>query len=128
MTMGTQARAGRWLVDAADRAPVALVIVSVAAFVLVAHIGLPTNFAAGSVAQDVTRQFLYGVFAVALVAIAALRVAFAIRSAPVLDTHILVLLGIISYGIFLWHDAFIVQFEQWNFASHVTHFTTLGAL
>jgi peptidoglycan/LPS O-acetylase OafA/YrhL len=37
----------------------------------------------------------------------------------------MVALGVISYGIFLWHDAILTQLEQWHFAQHVPTATTL---
>ena len=115
----------RGVVQVADRAPGALAALAALAFFAVAHIGLPTTFASGSVAQDVTRQFLYGVMAVALVAVAALRVSGNGTVRAALDARVMVALGVISYGIFLWHDAILTQFEQWNFAQHLQTATTL---
>jgi peptidoglycan/LPS O-acetylase OafA/YrhL len=122
---GVAGRNVQGVVRTADRAPGALAAVALAAFVVVAHIGLPTTFAAGSVPQDVTRQLMYGVMAVALVAIAALRITGNGTARAALDARVMVALGVISYGIFLWHDAILTQLEQWHFAEHVPTATTL---
>jgi len=123
---GLASKALRRAVDWADRTPTVLAIVGVLAFVAVAHIGLPTTFRSGTVAQDVERQILYGVMAASFVGVAAWSVSGrgAVRAA--LDARVMVLLGTISYGIFLWHDQILAQLMKWNFPDHVRHGTTLA--
>ena len=116
----------RKAVDWADRAPTILLALGVLAFVAAAHIGLPTTFRSGTVAQDVERQILYGLMAACFITIVAWRVNGRGVVRTVLDTRVMVSLGTISYGIFLWHDQILGQLISWNFPDHVRHGTTFA--
>lgn len=118
----------RRCVDTVRRRPGALLAAAAVAFVAVAHIGLPTALAAGSVGQDVVRQVLYGFVGLFLVAIAALAFDGGGSTRRVLESRPLVLLGTISYGVFLWHDEWVGRLERWHFARHVPHGTTFALL
>lgn len=98
----------------ADRYGDAAAVVSLLAFLLVSNIGLPVNGTSGSVAQDMTREVLFGVVALFLVAPAALgRTAHGVVM-RVLDSRVAVALGTVSYGIFLWHDQWLTQLQTWG--------------
>ncbi len=84
------------------------------AFVVVCNIGLPTNLTSGSVGEDLARQVLFGVVAVALVAPFALAEDASSRATRVLDSRVAVAIGTISYGVFLWHYDWILQLQTWG--------------
>ena len=79
------------------------------AFVAVCHIGLPITFANGTHTQELARQVLYGLTAFLLVVPAVFGaqdrgvVRHLLRSRPA------VAVGIVSYGVFLWHCDWIKQ-------------------
>jgi peptidoglycan/LPS O-acetylase OafA/YrhL len=84
------------------------------AFVVVSNIGLPVDGTSGTVRQDIAREVLFGLTAALLVAPAALgrtHRGFAMR---VLDCRPAVLLGTISYGVFLWHYEWLAQLQTWG--------------
>jgi len=98
----------------ADRFGDAIVACALVAFVIVSNIGLPVDGTSGTVGEDVARQVLFGLVAALLVAPAALGIAhrgFVMRA---LDSRPAVLLGTISYGVFLWHDQWIAQLHTWG--------------
>jgi len=97
-----------------DRFADVVVAGAIVAFVVVCNIGLPLDGTSGTVREDVARQILFGLVAALLVAPAALGInhrGFAMR---VLDCRPAVLLGTISYGIFLWHYEWIAQVRTWG--------------
>ncbi len=100
----------------------------IAAFLGAAHIGLPLTFTAGTVAQDVARQFLYGLMAACFVAVAAWRTDTDGAIRGVLDTRVMIGLGTISYGVFLWHYDVLHQLVRWDFVDHVRTLTTPALL
>ncbi|HVJ98575.1 MAG TPA: acyltransferase [Acidimicrobiia bacterium] len=112
----------------ADRHPGIVALIGLAAFLVAAHIGLPLTFTAGTVLQDVTRQFAYGVMAFSFVAIAAWRTTSGGAIRGFLDSRVMIALGTISYGVFLWHYDLLHQLLRWNFTEHVRTLTTPALL
>jgi peptidoglycan/LPS O-acetylase OafA/YrhL len=86
-----------------------------AAFVAVSNIGLPmTPVTTSPVGVSLVRQTLYGLFAFFLVAPAVFgsQERGAIRA--LLRTRVLALVGVVSYGIYLWHEAALELFLRWT--------------
>jgi peptidoglycan/LPS O-acetylase OafA/YrhL len=84
------------------------------AFVVVCNLGLPVDNTSGTVGEDIARQILFGLVAALLVAPAALGITHRGLAMRVLDCRPAVLLGTISYGIFLWHYEWIAQLQTWG--------------
>lgn len=97
-----------------DRFADGVVVAALVAFVIVCNIGLPVDGTSGTVGEDVARQVLFGLVAALLVAPAALGITHRGLALRVLDCRPAVLLGTISYGIFLWHDLWIAQLQTWG--------------
>ena len=108
----------------ADRHPNVLLGAGVLAFVVAANLGLPLDFRAGTVGADVARQFLYGLMAACFVGIAAWRTTSGGAVRSFLDARVMVALGTISYGIFLWHYDLLHQLVRWDFVENVRTLTT----
>lgn len=89
---------------------------AVVAFVASAHLGLPTDGRSGTTAQDLARQILFGLFAALLVAPAALGSGGGVRRA--LTWRPLVLVGLVSYGVFLWHFDWLEQLGDFGVSTH----------
>ena len=86
-----------------------------AMFVAVSDIGLPqTPITASPLGLSLERQTLYGLFAFFVVAPAVVgpQESGAIRK--VLTFRPLALIGVISYGIYLWHESWIELFLRWS--------------
>jgi peptidoglycan/LPS O-acetylase OafA/YrhL len=86
-----------------------------AAFVAVSNIGLPLKPVYTSpLGLGLERQTLYGLFAFFVVAPAVFgpQERGAIRG--LLRTRILVLIGVVSYGIYLWHESAQALFLRWS--------------
>jgi peptidoglycan/LPS O-acetylase OafA/YrhL len=98
----------------ADRFADAVVAGAFLAFVVVCNIGLPVDGTSGTVREDVARQVLFGLVAALLVAPAALGTTHRGFAMRVLDCRPAVLLGTISYGVFLWHYEWIAQVQTWG--------------
>jgi peptidoglycan/LPS O-acetylase OafA/YrhL len=112
----------------ADGHPGVLTLAGIGAFLAAGHIGLPLTFTAGTVLQDVTRQFLYGVMAACFVGVAAWRLDTGGAIRGFLDARVMIALGTISYGVFLWHYDLLHQLLRWNFTEHVRTLTTPALL
>lgn len=67
-----------------------------------------------TVANSLLRQGLYGLFAVFLVLPAALGPQHAGTIRRFLQLRVVAFLGAISYGIYLWHEAWIMEFLRWT--------------
>jgi peptidoglycan/LPS O-acetylase OafA/YrhL len=111
-------RPPRW-VAALDRFPTGAWLVAALAFWAVStHIGIGDEFF-GPVSnrQYLLRAGLYGVIALGLVLPAV--VGDPTRGLPrrVLGWRVLGWLGLVSYGIYLWHDAVLEQLARWDFGS-----------
>jgi peptidoglycan/LPS O-acetylase OafA/YrhL len=109
------ARPLRWL---GDHAAVSWGLAG-GAFIAVCHIGLPITFADGTHAQEFAREVLYGLVAFLLVVPAVFGsqdrkgVRRLLRSRPA------VAVGIVSYGVFLWHFDWIKQLVDFGLLRHV---------
>ena len=84
------------------------------AFVVVCNIGLPVDGTSGTVRQDIAREILFGVVAALLVAPAALGRTHRGIAMRALDCRPAVLVGTISYGVFLWHYLWLAQLQTWG--------------
>lgn len=86
-----------------------------AAFVAVSNIGLPwTPVTPSPVGLSLARQTLYGLFAffVVLPAVVGRQDEGLVRR--LLAFKPLALIGVVSYGIYLWHEAWITLFLRWT--------------
>jgi peptidoglycan/LPS O-acetylase OafA/YrhL len=82
---------------------------------VVSHAGIPrVPIYIQTIGQVLTRQSLYGLFAVLLVAPAVFGpqdqgwIRAGLRSRPA------VAIGLISYGIYLWHETWMLEFLKWS--------------
>lgn len=103
-------RAEQWIAGAGWLSWVA----GASAFVVVANIGLPVDGTAGTPAEDLARQVLYGAVGFFLVAPLALASRPVAGLHAVLDHRVVVALGTVSYGVFLWHHDWIEQLVEWG--------------
>ncbi len=85
------------------------------AFVTVSNIGLPsTPVTASSVGLSLARQTLYGLFAFCLVTPAVVGPQDRTAIRRILQSRGLMLIGVVSYGVYLWHEAAIALFLRWT--------------
>jgi peptidoglycan/LPS O-acetylase OafA/YrhL len=85
------------------------------AFVAVSNIGLPlTPLTASPVGLSLARQTLYGLFALFLVLPAVFGPQDRSLVRRILQTRPIVFLGVVSYGIYLWHESWIAMFQRWT--------------
>jgi peptidoglycan/LPS O-acetylase OafA/YrhL len=105
-------RALRWLGEHAY----ASWLLALAAFVAVANLGLPTTFAVDTFQRKVemAHQILYGLVALFIVlpAVFGLQDRGTVRR--LLRSRIATGLGIVSYGVFLWHFDWMNQLHDWH--------------
>jgi peptidoglycan/LPS O-acetylase OafA/YrhL len=95
--------------------PVASWAVAVAAFVAVSNIGLPlTPITPSPVGPSLLRQTLSGVFAFGLVVPAVFGAQEHGFIRAMLRSRALVLVGVVSYGVYLWHEAAMNLFLRWT--------------
>jgi peptidoglycan/LPS O-acetylase OafA/YrhL len=98
-----------------DRYADVIVGLAVVAFLAAGNVGLPVDGTSGTVGQDVAREVLFGLVGVLLVAPAALGRTYGGVAMRVLDCRPAVLVGTVSYGVFLWHYQWIARVEEWGF-------------
>ena len=108
----------RWLGDHA----IASWLVSGAVFVVVCNIGLPITFANGTHSQEMARQVLYGLTALFLVVPAVFGRQDRSGVRKLLRSRPFVAVGIVSYGVFLWHFDWIKQLVDLGLFRHVHEF------
>lgn len=85
------------------------------AFVAVSNIGLPwTPVTASPVGPSLVRQTLYGVFALCMVAPAVFGPQDRGLPRRLLRFRPLALVGVVSYGVYLWHEAWMNLWFKWT--------------
>jgi peptidoglycan/LPS O-acetylase OafA/YrhL len=85
------------------------------AFVAVSNIGLPlTPVTPSPVGLSLARQTGYGLFAFFVVAPAVFGPQGRGVVRGLLRTRVLVLIGVVSYGVYLWHEAALALFLRWT--------------
>lgn len=85
------------------------------AFIAVSNIGLPwTPVTASPVGPSLLRQTLYGLFALGLVAPAVFGPQDRTLPRRVLRLRPLALVGVLSYGVYLWHEAWMNKWFAWT--------------
>ena len=99
---------------AADRYADLVIGLALVAFLAAGNIGLPVDGTSGTVRQDVGREVLFGLVAALLVAPAALGREYRGVALRVLDCRPAVLVGTVSYGVFLWHYQWIARVQEWG--------------
>jgi peptidoglycan/LPS O-acetylase OafA/YrhL len=97
-----------------DRFGDAVFGLALVAFVVVGNVGLPTDGTSGTVGQDVAREVLFGLVGLLIVAPAALGRSYRSVGIRALDCRVAVLVGTISYGVFLWHYQWIARLQEWG--------------
>jgi peptidoglycan/LPS O-acetylase OafA/YrhL len=103
-----------------ERRPGVAWAVAVAAFVLVAQVGGRGGaFNELSASHWIARQVLYAVVAVCFVAPAVFGSPGVGVVRRVLGWRVLLYLGLVSYGIYLWHLGVMLQLADWGFGRHV---------
>jgi peptidoglycan/LPS O-acetylase OafA/YrhL len=98
-----------------DRYADVIVGLAVAAFLAAGNVGLPVDGTSGTVGQDIAREVLFGLVGALLVAPAALGRSYRGVAMRALDCRPAVLIGTVSYGVFLWHYQWIARVEEWGF-------------
>ena len=68
-------------------------------------------------AQYLARHYLYAVIGITMLAPAVLGTAHGGVQRAVLRNRALVWLGVVSYGIYLWHDTVLALLARWDFGS-----------
>lgn len=90
-------------------------LLAAGAFVAVSNIGLPwTPITPSPVGLSLERQTLYGLSAFFLVLPAVVGPQHSGLIRRFLAFRPLVLVGVVSYGIYLWHEAWIAMFLRWT--------------
>jgi peptidoglycan/LPS O-acetylase OafA/YrhL len=97
-----------------DRYSDLIVGLAVVAFLAAGNVGLPVDGTSGTVGQDIAREVLFGLVGALLVAPAALGRSYRGVAMRVLDCRPAVLVGTVSYGVFLWHYQWIARVEEWG--------------
>ncbi len=97
-----------------DRYADVIIGLAVVAFLAAGNVGLPVDGTSGTVGQDVAREVLFGLVGALLVAPAALGRTYGGIAIRVLDCRPAVLIGTVSYGVFLWHYQWIARVEEWG--------------
>ena len=119
------ARPVRWL----GARPYASWGLSAVAFVTVCNIGLQTNFAVGQYRRkaEMLHQILYGLTAFFLVLPAAFGPQDAGVGRRLLRSRLVTAVGVVSYGVFLWHFDWITQLDDWGFSRlpHASRFVAV---
>ena len=97
-----------------DRYADLIVGLALVAFLASGNVGLPVDGTSGTVGQDIAREVLFGLVGALLVAPAALGRSYRGVAMRVLECRPAVLVGTVSYGVFLWHYQWIARVEEWG--------------
>jgi peptidoglycan/LPS O-acetylase OafA/YrhL len=94
-------------------------LVALGAFVLVSvGIGIGDRlFEPMTPAQYLARHYLYAIIGISMLAPAVLGTAHGGLQRTILRNRVLIWLGVVSYGIYLWHDTVLALLARWNFGS-----------
>jgi peptidoglycan/LPS O-acetylase OafA/YrhL len=98
----------------ADRYADVIFGLAAVAFLAAGNVGLPVDGTSGTVGQDIAREVLFGAVGALLVAPAALGRTYKGFGMRVLECRPAVLIGTVSYGLFLWHYQWIARVEEWG--------------
>ena len=86
-----------------------------ACLLCVGNIGLPLSpLGTGSEAADLAKQALYGAFGFFVVAPAVLGPARSGAIRTLLSTRVVAAIGVVSYGVYLWHQAWVSMVLSWS--------------
>ena len=94
-------------------------LVALAAFVVVSvGIGIGDRFFEPMTPPEyLARHYLYAIVGIAMLAPAVLGTAHGGLQRAILRNRTLVWLGVVSYGIYLWHDTVLALLSRWGFGS-----------
>jgi peptidoglycan/LPS O-acetylase OafA/YrhL len=108
---GSEPSAVRWLQYSWLVALVAFVVVSVG-------IGIGDRlFEPMTAPQYLERHYLYAIIGIAMLAPAVLGTAHGGVQRAILRNRTLIWLGVVSYGIYLWHDTVLALLARWDFGA-----------
>jgi peptidoglycan/LPS O-acetylase OafA/YrhL len=103
-------------------------VAAVALWVLATQIGLaPSSFARVTPHQQITVHYLEAILALCLVLPAV--IGNQRRGVPrkILSNRVLIWVGVVSYGLYLWHLAVLTQLGRWGIPQDIAQWTGLNA-
>ena len=106
-------RTSRWLDATLGRAWIAWTLAATTFFLVATQFDLPRALEGASSSQQLWRHGLYGLTGFFLIAPAVLGTARGGGIRKFLEWRPMAVLGLISYGIYLWHKAVITEVQGW---------------
>jgi len=121
---------GRRAIDAIGRHPALCWMGAALTFVIVStQFNLPRHAAVLKASQDFGEHYLYGLMSLLLILPAVFGPQGQGLVRRVLQNRAVVAVGVVSYGVYLWHIAIMVQLNQWFGGLHgVMPFVALAVL